>query len=160
MGLLDEAIRDHLELKRQRGADPSEVAREEREALEPVFPDEPRPTAFDDEPQAAVIDGEPPQGDPLAEAMSDPVADGPAHDPAAGETLSTLGQETAELDMQAVLDQDARLAEAADGGPGAPGADHPEATVDDELLEWEMPTSPDSEPPPPPLPGQERLSFE
>lgn len=33
MGLLDEAIREHLELKRLRGADPSEVLRQEREAL-------------------------------------------------------------------------------------------------------------------------------
>src|SRR5437588_293889 len=36
MGLLDEAIREHLELKRRRGADPSEVERAEREALGPV----------------------------------------------------------------------------------------------------------------------------
>jgi hypothetical protein len=33
MGLLDDAIREHLELKRARGADPSEVERQEREAL-------------------------------------------------------------------------------------------------------------------------------
>ena len=36
MGLLDDAIRQHLELKRRRGADPSEVERLEREALGPV----------------------------------------------------------------------------------------------------------------------------
>jgi hypothetical protein len=36
MGELDDAIRDHLELKRRRGADPGEVAREEQEALAPV----------------------------------------------------------------------------------------------------------------------------
>jgi hypothetical protein len=36
MGLLDDAIRDHLDLKRRRGADPSEVERAEREALGPV----------------------------------------------------------------------------------------------------------------------------
>ena len=36
MGLLDEAIREHLELKRRRGADPAEVAREQHEALDPV----------------------------------------------------------------------------------------------------------------------------
>jgi hypothetical protein len=36
MGLLDDAIREHLELKRLRGADPSEVARAQREALEPT----------------------------------------------------------------------------------------------------------------------------
>lgn len=36
MGLLDDAIKEHLELKRRRGADPSEVERLEREALGPV----------------------------------------------------------------------------------------------------------------------------
>jgi hypothetical protein len=36
MGLLDDAIREHLELKRLRGADPAEVARLEREALGPT----------------------------------------------------------------------------------------------------------------------------
>jgi hypothetical protein len=36
MGLLDDAIREHLDLKRQRGADPGEVERLEREALDPV----------------------------------------------------------------------------------------------------------------------------
>jgi hypothetical protein len=36
MGLLDDAIKEHLELKRRRGADPTEVEREEREALGPV----------------------------------------------------------------------------------------------------------------------------
>jgi hypothetical protein len=48
MGLLDDAIREHLELKRRHGADPSEVARQEHEALGPVrrtdaleVPDEP-----------------------------------------------------------------------------------------------------------------------
>jgi hypothetical protein len=35
MGLLDDAIRQHLELKRRHGADPSEVARQEHEALGP-----------------------------------------------------------------------------------------------------------------------------
>ena len=36
MGILDEAIREHLDLKRRRGADPTEVERLEREALGPV----------------------------------------------------------------------------------------------------------------------------
>jgi hypothetical protein len=36
MGLLDDAIREHLDLKRQRGADPGEIERLEREALGPV----------------------------------------------------------------------------------------------------------------------------
>jgi hypothetical protein len=36
MGLLDDAIREHLDLKRRRGADPTEVERDERDALGPV----------------------------------------------------------------------------------------------------------------------------
>lgn len=36
MGLLDDAIREHLDLKRRRGADPAEVERAEQEALGPV----------------------------------------------------------------------------------------------------------------------------
>jgi hypothetical protein len=36
MGLLDDAIRQHLELKRRHGADPGEVARQEQEALGPA----------------------------------------------------------------------------------------------------------------------------
>jgi hypothetical protein len=36
MGLLDDAIREHLDLKRRRGADPTEIERSEREALGPV----------------------------------------------------------------------------------------------------------------------------
>jgi hypothetical protein len=36
MGLLDDAIKQHLELKRRRGADPGEIERLEREALGPV----------------------------------------------------------------------------------------------------------------------------
>ena len=36
MGLLDDAIREHLELKRRRGADPTELERQEHEALRPA----------------------------------------------------------------------------------------------------------------------------
>jgi hypothetical protein len=35
MGLLDDAIREHLELKRQHGGDPSEIERQEHEAFGP-----------------------------------------------------------------------------------------------------------------------------
>lgn len=44
MGLLDDAIREHLELKRRRGGDPAEIARAEQEALGPVRR-EPEPAA-------------------------------------------------------------------------------------------------------------------
>ena len=53
MGLLDDAIREHLDLKRQRGADPGEVERLEREALGPVRR-EPRGRGMDAVPHLAV----------------------------------------------------------------------------------------------------------
>ena len=46
MGLLDDAIKEHLELKRRHGADPGEVARLEHEALGPARRD-PAPAAVD-----------------------------------------------------------------------------------------------------------------
>src|SRR5947207_7743138 len=65
MGLLDDAIREHLELKRRRGADPGEVAREEREAL-----DSPGASRAADAEAAAVPDSpfpeDPELGEPLA----------------------------------------------------------------------------------------------
>ncbi len=60
MGLLDEAIREHLDLKRRRGADPDEVERAEREALGPVRR---QPEAADSEhPELAEADQEPEAG--------------------------------------------------------------------------------------------------
>ena len=48
MGLLDDAIREHLELKRRHGADPDEVTRQEREALgAPVRGEFAKPDAAD-----------------------------------------------------------------------------------------------------------------
>ena len=58
MGVLDEAIREHLDLKRKRGADPGEIERLEREALGPVRRE---PTAYSLEPppqQQAAPEGE------------------------------------------------------------------------------------------------------
>jgi hypothetical protein len=58
MGLLDEAIKEHLELKRRHGADPGEVARLEHEALGPARRD-PAPAAMVDEPVAEETVAEP-----------------------------------------------------------------------------------------------------
>jgi hypothetical protein len=58
MGFLDDAIREHLDLKRRRGADPTEIERAEREALGPVRRD---PLELDEaQPGAPVVGGEPP----------------------------------------------------------------------------------------------------
>jgi hypothetical protein len=95
MGLLDDAIKEHLELKRRRGADPGEIERQESEALGPVrrgevdladrpvaraAVEDPAPDdadfALDDEPSAPSRAPEPeserestspPHGDPLGD---------------------------------------------------------------------------------------------
>jgi hypothetical protein len=68
MGLLDDAIREHLELKRRHGADPEEVSRQEREALgAPVRGEFSQPAA---EPERAApeseVDEEPSAEEPAA----------------------------------------------------------------------------------------------
>jgi hypothetical protein len=67
MGLLDDAIREHLDLQRRRGADPTEVQRAEREALGPVRRAPESPGAddgtvdpdFEPEPGASQAEAEP-----------------------------------------------------------------------------------------------------
>ncbi|WP_354699900.1 hypothetical protein DSM112329_00159 [Paraconexibacter sp. AEG42_29] len=83
MGLLDDAIREHLELKRRHGADASEVARQEHEALGPVvrgeltIPDSPpAATSFHDDP--AQGGGGPLTLDKEPEDRYDPVVDEPS----------------------------------------------------------------------------------
>jgi hypothetical protein len=66
MGLLDDAIREHLDLKRRRGADPSEIAKEEAEALGPVRRDAP------------VEDEDPLPPGPVADDHEPPALDEPA----------------------------------------------------------------------------------
>jgi hypothetical protein len=165
MGLLDEAIREHLELKRRRGADPTAVAREEREALAPVFADE------DADPQDHADHGEPPPHDgadgapSVAEAGTAHVDGGLDGDPRP--EVSTMGQDTAELDMQAVMEEapgadDAQLADppTVDAATSAAHAAHAREPPDEDVLEWETPGEREREPIPEDVPGQERLSFE
>ncbi len=93
MGLLDDAIREHLELKRRRGADPDEVARQEDEALgdprrgefaQPEAPAAASAPAAPAEPEPAAA---PPAPEPVAEpeaAAAEPVAEPePEPEPAA-----------------------------------------------------------------------------
>jgi hypothetical protein len=77
MGLLDEAIREHLELKRRRGADPEEVARQERDALGPVRrePEPPAAVAYDADPE--------PEPEEAPAAPPEPVAEDEPEAPAA-----------------------------------------------------------------------------
>jgi hypothetical protein len=117
MGLLDDAIREHLELKRRRGADPEEVAREQREALEPVASRAgPSETASNTEEHplepdlAPVVADEPAQTQAIREDM--PIQPGHAEAVSAEASPRTAVEEeasvaeTAELDMNAVFEDE------------------------------------------------------
>ncbi|HEV2975948.1 MAG TPA: hypothetical protein VGX69_13290 [Solirubrobacteraceae bacterium] len=152
MGLLDDAIREHLELKRRRGADPGEVAREQREALDPV----PREASFADEDgggghveRARASDGQRfglPEAGVMAvgieEDMPDGFSDAAQPADAEGATEAANAGETAELDMRTVLGDDPTPGVAGGVRPapvaGAPlRRDAPSSSGDS--LEWEMP---------------------
>ena len=190
MGLLDDAIRDHLELKRLSGADPGLVAREEKEALAPVFGEElPAPDGDlavapeegpiareDDVPYAREDDGSvapagvpvasednvanaPEDGAPIARGGLDtdddrettPVRARAVEDSATPHPdLSSVGQETAELDMRAVLDEhpgDAPEETSHEGSAivGPAGGVHSVEARDEDSLEWEVPERPPHE---------------
>ena len=127
MGLLEEAIREHLDLQRRRGGDLRQIALAEREALEPLVPGQTPdwaqgPALFDHE---QPVQPEPtPSGGPLMEPaqeveqqFAEPFAPQDLQQqlpPLAPELVaqepvrqvadaSSLDQETAELDMSAVL---------------------------------------------------------
>ncbi len=154
MGLLDDAIREHLELKRRHGADPGEVAQEERAALAPVFgEDADGPDGHDEGDVAfADTDSHPAAGVGLRE--------GP-HEADHGGGELPAGQETAELDMQAVLEGDIH-----EGHQGDPLAEEAlgagSVTAGDELdsIDWSNPGEASEDEGPAEIPGQERLSFE
>jgi hypothetical protein len=75
MGLLDDAIREHLELKRQHGADPEEVSRQEREALGAARKAEfAKPADSDERPEAESEPAEPEAEAPV-EAVVEPEAE-------------------------------------------------------------------------------------
>jgi hypothetical protein len=170
MGLLDEAIREHLELKRRSGADPSAVEREEREALapedglagldaegaEPEFEDE---AYEDDEPYYE--QGALPAADVDAESTT--VVDDQRRTPSFADLADAGQQDTAELDMQAAMDADPETAGAAPyAAPTGGGWARPYAgrQPEESSREWELPGDREREPPPENIPGQERLSFE
>jgi hypothetical protein len=130
MGLLDEAIREHLELKRLRGADPGAVAREEHDALGPASRGEIQPEQED-----TLGTSQHPVGNeehlPLSSVL------------APGNVAADAGQETVEINMEAELAADGRSehdSQTTDTERSGPVA-HPAhtRTVSDNSLEWEMP---------------------
>jgi hypothetical protein len=153
MGLLDDAIREHLDLKRRRGADPDEVAREQREALT---------AAAERQRAGGGEDGaDPVPSPPDGAAIDSHESDGEAH-PSAGHTGEdfspaqtshpAIADETAELDMRSVLGDDADAQDPST--PPAEGVGEPgqasarpvparpateEDASDEDSLEWEVP---------------------
>jgi hypothetical protein len=148
MGLLDDAIREHLELKRRRGANPEEVAREQREALDAAAERKVTSAGVDDADPVA-----PPPLDPTIDS-NDVDADGLASpDDPGGHTRAEQpasradAGETAELDMSSVLGEreDAQEKsglpiEANAGESGASARPVPaRPATDEDSLEWEVP---------------------
>lgn len=131
MGLLDDAIREHLELKRLRGADPGLVAREEHDVFGPVHGGEATDVdgdgydAHEDlaedlaHEDVSLLDGEHSQAPSPQDAHHVP-----ASPPDAGREFSHVGQETAEIDMRLVLGKgDDGTGEQATQEPGSPEVD-------------------------------------
>jgi hypothetical protein len=135
MGLLDDAIREHLDLKRRRGADPAEVARMEQEALGPVRREpaaaEAAPAEPHEDPPHPVEEHEHPADVPHALAPEE------RHDPPHGDPLlahheDPVLQPTTEYHVEEHHEDDD------DHEPHAPEPEpepHPAAPTDDDVLE-------------------------
>jgi hypothetical protein len=124
MGLLDDAIREHLELKRLRGADPNDVSRLQAEALGPVHGPHDAPSDPDETSESGGSSASS-SASVVREQYGQPTG-----------SISSL-QETAEIDMQSVLDSEGLEADAA----SRPDDGLPETDASGEdSLEWETPT--------------------
>jgi hypothetical protein len=147
MGMLNDAIREHLELKRLRGADPGEVAREEQDALGPVQRE--ADPSQDKGAASNALDGESADS-PGTSALDAPESADKPH-------AYGRGQETVEIDMgDELADEELADKELADesqatsrpqtSNRAAPVA-HPAHTSasSGESLEWEMPGEPTKE---------------
>jgi hypothetical protein len=146
MGLLDEAIRDHLELKRRHGADPGEVERLEHEALGPARR---RPAAAAVAREDAVydvdedFDDEVPADERLEDrdAAAEPRAPArtaePEATPAREEPLPTVDQPTQELSLDELEEAGREPARSRGERPAGTeeGGDGEERSPDDVLEE-------------------------
>jgi hypothetical protein len=158
MGILDDAIREHLDLKRRRGADPTEIERAEREALGPVrrgpevTGEETAPAAPATEPEAAY----PPEPaeqwdtsheDPELEALEEdedlpayapvPAPDGDPlvdHEPFADERESALTPHPADVAPEPAPDS----GDAPGSPPAAPHRDERPPHLEQETEEYDV----------------------
>jgi hypothetical protein len=143
MGLLDDAIREHLDLKRRRGADPAEIERAERDALGPVRrgPEGDPPSDFDEFREPLRADAWATTAVPDDE---DPFAEEPPYDDLAAPSDSyALADErrAAESEPEGSSDASAR-------SPRSRAADAPQRgvlprhladqPVGDETVEWDV----------------------
>jgi hypothetical protein len=123
MGLLDEAIREHLELKRRRGADPAEVAREQHEALD--LPSSSPPETEHDSPADGGEGVEPTDGRlaldraEAGSALDDRLPAEPEVEFSSERGHTGHLEETAELDMESVLESDEVLEHDGSLGPSS-----------------------------------------
>ena len=133
MGLLDDAIREHLELKRKHGADAADVARQEQEALGQGAPraefaqplaDEPEPEPQASEPVPA-SDPEPPPAPPDELADGEP---GVPEEPSEGHVAAAPG-----------YDEDPWLDEEPDEVPAEEALERPKGPDGDEDVLEETP---------------------
>ena len=119
MGLLDDAIREHLELKRRHGADPGDLAKLEREAFGPIK------RGAEPEPAAAAPPPAEPEPDPVDPVLTEPEVDAPPPAPAAQEDEVSWdepgpAQETQAFDAAEVAEAEGRR-EPAGGDVGEEG---------------------------------------
>ena len=175
MGLLDDAIREHLELKRRHGADPTDLAKLEREAFGPIrrgaeAPEsaeaqveaaEPPPRALQPDPEpvpefepAPPRDVRPAEPEPVDPVLTEPEVDPPGPAPAAEEEITwdepapPSPQETRAFDAAEVAEAEGRRATPAPA-PAEPVRDEDDDDVLEETPEFLQET-----------PEHDRLWFE
>ena len=144
MGLLDEAIREHLELKRRRGADPEDIAKQEHDALGPVRREPELPAAAEAPPRAEPDHPELHEEDApeVAEDVSRPLVDSVPEEPLTPPESAGTGQSTEEWSFD---DEDAEA---------APAESHAEEAIEGEDVLEETPDFLQE------TPEHERLWFE
>jgi hypothetical protein len=141
MGVLDEAIRQHLELKRRRGADAGEIKREEDEALGEVRVSR-GPGSERAEAESPVEEDIPQMADSEVAESSD--RDSIAHQPTeafdSAELAEALGQ-SPEAAAEVPQIAESELDEPAPPEPG----EGPESSVEEPVAEEDTPTDEESE---------------
>lgn len=145
MGLLDDAIREHLELKRLRGADPGDVARAEQDVLGRV--DREQGAEPDEQPNAQREGSSAPDGSFFSESGSAPDAAADASTPTHG------SQETVEINMEVELARESEQAGRAHGDEFSRSRGSEESKQVEDVLEETPDFLQDT-------PEQERLWFE